>query len=129
MVFLGKIIGRPGSVRAQFSSTDIRLKLKNKNLTPKLFLTVHQIKGLSVEKFNGLISLVDKLREHGEVSAQMKLLLPPAKHLNKVDFDRLLDIISSDPKAMEKVYQSCFLQGGFIIDFRLLEKIYANLLK
>lgn len=122
MVFLGRIIGGPQSVRAQYSSSQIRAKLGEKNLKPQFILTVHRIKGLSIAQFDGLNSLVDNLKQRLNANYEMKLLMPPPKKFKEIDFDRLLN----HREAMEKVYQSCFLQGGFVIDLRFLDVIYSR---
>lgn len=118
-------IGGPNSVRAQFTGSQLRTLLGSKNLRPELFYTIHRLKGLSVDKLNGMISLTDTLlKKFGQqkLSFELKLIVPQAAAIEGIDFEALL----GSETAIEKLMPFVMPNNMKVIDLRELPWVYRN---
>lgn len=122
-------IGGPDSVRAKYSSKEIRAQLSGKKLRPRLFFAVHSLKGLSVERYDGVLLLVDNLIDRAEKDGikvnNWKFKMGSADELQNVDFLRLLN----NKRVMNSVFNGCVFVNESVINLQYLPGIFDDFVK
>jgi hypothetical protein len=117
-------------VKQNLTRAQIKTDLANRGFkVPFTSWTIHILKGLKVERYNQLLTLLDKIHEYCEQNLQLSeplpLRLPWAGILNSIRLDKLMQ----NPQAVTEVFERCIKLTGVVtpqVSLESLPFIYTN---